>query len=135
MCREHAAQLRDAHPDITARGGDVIVIGTGDARYAKDVKDTLGLPFPVLVDDDGSAARVAALKKVTIVSALRPGPWVALVKAMRRSDRTTAGGKLGARVSQLGATFVVGPGARVRYEHLDRDIADHAPMAAVLAAL
>jgi hypothetical protein len=99
------------------------------------VKDTLDLPFPVLVDAAGAAARVAALKKVTIVTALRPGPWVAMVKAIRRTDRTTAGGRLGSRVSQLGATFVLGPRARVRYEHLDRDIADHAPMAAVLAAL
>jgi hypothetical protein len=38
-------------------------------------------------------------------------------------------------VTQLGATFVVGPGAQVRYEHLDEHSADHAPLDDVLEAL
>jgi hypothetical protein len=38
-------------------------------------------------------------------------------------------------VTQLGATFVVGPGDVVAYAHLDRDSTDHAPLDEVLAHL
>ena len=43
--------------------------------------------------------------------------------------------KAGKRVTQLGATFVVGPGNQVRYEHHDAFSSDHAPLDDVLAAL
>jgi hypothetical protein len=38
-------------------------------------------------------------------------------------------------VTQLGATFVLGPGETLRYEHVDEHSADHAPLDDVLAAL
>ncbi len=31
-------------------------------------------------------------------------------------------------MTQLGATFVIGPGEQVRYEHVDDHSADHAPL-------
>ena len=40
-----------------------------------------------------------------------------------------------ARVTQLGATFVLGPGDQVRYAHIDEHSADHASLDEVLAAL
>ena len=43
--------------------------------------------------------------------------------------------KSGKRVTQLGATFVIGPGGQVRYEHVDANSADHAPVDDVVAAL
>jgi hypothetical protein len=38
-------------------------------------------------------------------------------------------------VRQIGATFVIGAGDRVRYEHLDTDSTDHARIEEVVAAL
>jgi hypothetical protein len=38
-------------------------------------------------------------------------------------------------VTQLGATFVVGPGSTVRYAHIDRHSEDHAPLDTVLGKL
>lgn len=43
--------------------------------------------------------------------------------------------RAGRRVTQLGATFVVGPGDIVRYEYYDEHSADHAPVDDVLAAI
>ena len=40
-----------------------------------------------------------------------------------------------ARVTQLGATFVLGPGDRLTYEYIDADSTDHAPVADVLTAV
>jgi hypothetical protein len=37
-------------------------------------------------------------------------------------------------VTQLGATFVVGPGDQVRYSHVDPDSTDHAPVPDIFAA-
>jgi hypothetical protein len=53
--------------------------------------------------------------------------------------RATAAGKrqhkIGKRPKQLGATFVIGPGDTVRYEHIDKDVSDHAPEEEILEAL
>ena len=43
--------------------------------------------------------------------------------------------KAGKRVKQIGATFVIGAGDRVRYEHMDADSTDHADIDEVVAAL
>ena len=38
-------------------------------------------------------------------------------------------------MKQIGATFVLGAGNRVRYEHLDSDSTDHADLDEVVATL
>jgi AhpC/TSA antioxidant enzyme len=124
--------LRRSYPDITQRGADVVVIGTGNVAYAKAFVADEQIPFLVLVDDDARAARAAAVRKVNFVSLMGPKSWAATRRAWRDGFRIHKSGK---RVNQLGATFVVGPGPTVSYEHHDGDSADHAPVEAVLEAL
>ena len=91
------------------------------------------MPFPVLVDDDGEAARAASVRKVNMATLLAdPRSIGGALQARREGFRIKKSGK---RVNQLGATFVVGPGSQVHYEHLDAHTADHAPLADVLAAV
>jgi peroxiredoxin len=124
--------LREHYDEIRAAGGDVVAIGTGDVRYAEAfVRDT-GIPFPVLVDDDGEAADAASVRTLNWLNLLHPRTWRATREAGRRGHHTARPGK---RVRQIGATFVVAPGDVVRYEYLDDDSTDHAPIADVLAAL
>jgi len=124
--------LRRAYPDITARGADIVAIGTGDVRYARAFIDEEEIPFLVLVDDDAIAAHAASIIKVNFFKLLGPGTWGATRKTWRDGYRIHKNGK---RVNQLGATFVIGPGPTVHYEHLDADSTDHAPIDEVLAAL
>lgn len=125
--------MRSRYEDITAAGAEVVAIGTGDQRYAQAFVSEEDVPFPVLVDDDGSAARAASIKKVNPFSlVLDPRSIPGALQAYRDGFRIKKSGK---RVNQLGATFVVGPGSEVRYEHLDEHTADHAPLDEVLAAL
>ena len=124
--------MRRAYPDIAARGADVVAVGTGDVRYARAFVDEEQIPFLVLVDDDAVAARAASVAKVNFFKLLRPATWPATRKTWKAGYRIHKSGK---RVNQLGATFVVGPGDRVHYEHLDADSTDHAPVDEVLAAL
>ena len=124
--------MRRRYDDITATGAEVVAIGTGDQRYAAAFVKDEDVPFPVLVDDDGEAAGAASLRSAGVTGLVNPRVLAGSLKAFRGGSRQK---RSGARPMQLGATFVVGPGDAVRYEHLDADIADHAPIDDVLAAL
>jgi peroxiredoxin len=125
--------LRGRYDEITGRGAEVVAVGTGDVRYAAAFRDDEHIPFPVLVDDDAEAARAASIRRVGPLTLLfDPRSIGGARRAWRHGYRIHKSGK---RVNQLGATFVIGPGPVVRYEHLDSHTADHAPLEAVLAAL
>ena len=124
--------MRDHYDEITSQGGEVVAIGTSDERYASRFVEDEKVPFPVLVDDDGFAASYAAVRRATPWGLFDPRSFPGARRAHRAGFRIH---KSGARVTQLGATFVVGPGDVVRYEHVDEHTADHAPLAEVLAAL
>jgi hypothetical protein len=124
--------LRRRHDEIRSRGAEVVAIGTGDVRYAKAFVSDEQIPFPVLVDDDAAAARAASVRNASIFSLAGPRTWGGSRQAHRDGFRVHRSGK---RVTQLGATFVLGPGSRLRYEHVDAHSSEHAPLDEVLAAL
>ena len=108
-------------------------MGTANRAYAADFVEQEEIPFPVLVDDDGVAAAAGALPRVNPFRLLfDPRSLGGARRAHRAGHRI---GKPGKRTNQLGATFVLGAGGRVRYEHVDEHTADHAPLDDVLAAL
>ena len=124
--------MRRAYPDITSRGADVVAIGTGDVRYARAFVEQEEIPFLVLVDDEADAAHAASVRKVNFFTLMGPGTWAATRQRWREGYRIHKSGK---RVNQLGATFVIGPGPTVHYEHMDDDSTDHAPLDDVLEAM
>jgi peroxiredoxin len=124
--------LRERHDEITGLGAAVVAVGTGDRRYAAAFVDEEHIPFPVLVDDDARAAHAASLKTLSWFQLLHPRTWPATRATSKRGHHVHKAGK---RVKQIGATFVIGPGDRVRYEHMDTDSTDHAPIDEVVAAL
>jgi peroxiredoxin len=128
----HAAQLRRHLDQIHAAGAELIAIGTGDERYARAFVRQEKIPFPVLLDEDGEAAEAASLKIGGARALVGPRTILAATKGYATGHFQH---RIGKRPKQLGATFVVGPGDRVRYEHIDRDVADHAPIADVVAAI
>jgi peroxiredoxin len=124
--------LRGSYQEIRDKGAELVAIGTGDARYARAFIDDEDIPFPVLLDDEGDAAEAAAVKRGGMFDLAGPKTVVGALKATAAGHRQH---KTGRRPRQLGATFVVGPGDVVRYEHIDGDVSDHAPIEDVLAAL
>jgi peroxiredoxin len=124
--------LRDLDDKITGAGAELVAIGTGDQRYAAAFVQETGARFLVLVDDESLAADAASVRTVGWYRLLHPSTWSRSREAYRAGHRVHKAGK---RVRQLGATFVLGPGERVRYSHIDADSTDHAPVDAVLAAL
>jgi peroxiredoxin len=130
-CREHAVQLRDEYENLRRQGIELVAIGTGDERYAGAFVRDEKIPYLVLVDDDAKAARAASVGVASWYRLLHPTTWPATVATYRRGHRIHQPGK---RVTQLGATFVLGPGDQVRYSHVDADSTDHASVPEVLAA-
>jgi peroxiredoxin len=124
--------LREHYDEITALNADVVAIGTGDRRYAEAFVRDERIPFLVLVDDDGTAAQAASLRTLNWFQLLHPRTWKATRETSKRGYHVH---KSGTRVRQIGATFVVGAGDRVRYEHVDGDSTDHAPFDEIKAAL
>lgn len=125
--------MRGRYQEIRERGADVVAVGTGDVAYARRFVEEESVPFPVLVDDDGAAARAASIRNVNFATLLfDPRSMRGARQAHRQGFRIKKSGK---RVNQLGATFVVGPGRIVRYEHIDLHTADHAHVDEVLDAL
>jgi peroxiredoxin len=131
-CRDHAVQLRDRYEDLQRQGIDLVAIGTGDTRYAGAFVRDEQIPFLVLVDDDAKAAQAASVKVASWYGLLHWTTWSKSMEAWKRGARIHKAGK---RVTQLGATFVFGPGDQVRYSHVDADSTDHAPIPDVLAAV
>lgn len=124
--------MRDRDDEIAAAGGRTVAIGTGDQRYAAGFVAEERIPFLVLVDDDAEAANAASVRTLNWFELLHPRTWKATWQTSRRGHHTH---KPGARVKQIGATFVIGRGGRVRYEHLDDDSTDHADLDDVIAIL
>ena len=124
--------MRERYDEIRGVGADVVAIGTGDRHYAQAFVRDEQIPFLVLVDDDASAARAASLRTLNWFELLHPRTWKATRETSKRGHHIHKAGK---RVRQIGATFVIDTGDRVRYEHLDNDSTDHAEIDAVVAAL
>ncbi len=124
--------MRDANDKITGLGARTVAVGTGDRRYAEAFVRDEQIPYLVLVDDDARAAQAASIKSLDWFNLLHPRTWKATRETSKRGYHVHKAGK---RVRQIGATFVIGPGNRLRYEHFDRDSTDHAPVDAILTAL
>lgn len=124
--------MRDAHDKILAAGAGIVAIGTGNAKHARHFVEEENIPFPVLVDDDAEAAHAASVKRGSTWNVLGPKTYGDSFRTWRRGHKIHMAGK---RVFQLGATFVVGPGDTIRYEHIDQTTVDHAPLDEVFAAL
>jgi peroxiredoxin len=124
--------LRERYDEMTGLGAGIVAIGTGDRRYAEAFVRDERIPYLVLVDDDSAAAQAASLRTLSWSQLLHPRTWKATRETSKRGYHIHKAGK---RVRQVGATFVIGAGDRVRYEHLDADSTDHARIEELVAAL
>lgn len=125
--------MRGHYGEITGLGAELVAIGTGDVRYARAFIEEEQIPFSVVLDEEGVAAEAASVKRGSAVQILGPKAMRSALKAYSKGHRQKA--KLGRRPTQLGATFVIGPGDVVRYEHLDDHVGDHAPLEEIVGAL
>ncbi len=107
-------------------------IGTGGRRYAKAFIEDEGVPFPVLLDEDGTAAEIVGTGTIGATTLLRPGQLAAGFRSFSSGHRQRNSGR---RPMQLGATIVVSPDDTILYEDFEDYAGDHADIDEVIAAL
>ena len=123
--REHEAAFRQ-------KGAGLAAIGLGDRNYARLFREKSGITFPLLIDEQRQAYRVAGLRSANLLHLLRGDNLRARKRAQAAGHRQH---KLGKNPFQLGGSFVFAPGNLDRFAHLSRTFGDNAAPADLLAAL
>ena len=123
--RAHETEFRQA-------GARLAAIGLGDENYARAFREESGIGFPLLIDAERAAYRVAGLKKASLLHLLRRDNFAARKRAQAGGHRQH---KLGKDPLQLGGSFVFAPGNVDRYAHVSETFGDNAPVERLLAAV
>ena len=124
--------MRRHQSEIEGLGARIVAVGTGNAQFAAAFVRDEEIEFPVLVDEEGEAAKAIELGRTSALALLKPS----VVSGRRRAAAAGHTQKrTGPRPMQLGATLVIAPGGEVLYSHMDADVADHAPIEEILDAL
>jgi hypothetical protein len=124
--------LREREQSFRNKGAALAVVGLGDRHYARVFREDAGITFPLLIDEERRAYRVAGLGSANLLHLLRKD------NAASRKRARAAGHhqhKLGQDPFQLGGSFVFGPGNVDRYAHISETFGDNAAPDALLAAL
>ena len=124
--------MRRHQSEIEATGARIVAIGTGNRQFAAAFVHDESIRFPVLVDDKAEAAKAIELGRTSALGLLKPSVFAGRRRAASAGHTQK---RLGERPMQLGATLVIAPGGEVLYQHMDDDVADHAPIKEILEAL
>ena len=118
--------------EIREAGASLAAIGLGDTNYARLFRDETGVTFPLLIDEERRAYKVAGLRKANLLHLFRGHNFAARKEAKAAGHRQH---KLGKDPFQLGACFVFAPGNRDVFAHVSTTFGDNASVVKVLAAL
>jgi hypothetical protein len=124
--------LRDAEPEFREAGAGLAVVGLGDQAKARELRDEMRLPFPILVDESRVAYRAAGLRSGSLLHLLRPANFTARRRAKAAGFEQKFVGK---NPFQLGGSFVFGPGDVDVLSRPSETFGDNAPVADLLAAV
>ena len=131
FCKEQAAQLRAAKPEIEAAGGQLFFVGNGNVAFARDFKESFVPDCVVLTDPSTTSYGLLGTKR-GIRSTLAPRTWVAGIRALTsgsRQSRTRGEARL------LGGAAILDSKGEVRWRYLSLFAGDHPSTAVVLDAL
>ena len=85
--RAHESEFRQA-------GARLAAIGLGDAGYARAFREESGIGFPLLIDADRAAYRMAGLKKASLLHLLRRDNFAARKRAQAAATVSTSSGRI-----------------------------------------
>jgi hypothetical protein len=123
--REHESEFREA-------GATLAAIGLGDRRYAQEFRKETGIGFPLLIDEQRVAYRVAELRSASLLHMFRGSNASGRARAKAAGHRQH---RLGKNPFQLGGSFVFGPGNFDRFAHASETFGDNAAPSALLAVV
>ena len=118
-------------PAVQAAGGELIVIGSGTLVQAREFAGNVAKGLRVLTDPELVSFRAAGLQR-SVLRTLSPRSAGNVLRAFRGGHRQKG---VAGDPWQQGGTLVLGPHGVVRYHHVSKVMADHAPVREVLAAV
>lgn len=127
FCRMELCSISDVHPEIVARGADIVAIVPEREEFTKKLVRDNALPFRVLSDVDLDYTFALDL-------AIWAGPEIKDLYLERKLDLTRFQGNDGWFLP-IPATFVVGGDGTVAARYIDPDFRRRMEVDAILAAL
>ena len=124
--------MREHETEFRAKGATLAAIGLGDRNYARMFREDTGIAFPLLVDEQRLAYRVARLQNGNLLHLFRSDNASARRRAKAGGHRQH---KLGANPFQLGASFIFGPGNIDIYAHPSKTFGDNASAEEILRSI
>lgn len=124
--------MREHESEFSQKGARIAAIGLGDGNYGRLFREEAGITFPLLIDEERVAYRVAELGVGTLFQVLRSDNMAARRSAKKNGHRQH---KLGKNPFQLGGSFVFAPDNRDHYAHVSKTFGDNASISELLAAI
>jgi peroxiredoxin len=130
-CRDYLAQLREAHPQITAIGAGVVAVGGAAPYQARDLMDR-GMPFPCLLDPQHNLSRALDLGRIPWRAWLWPRTYVSYLRGARRARQ----GRISvADALRTPGVAIIDPQGRLAWIHRGETLGDYPPVRHVIAEL
>jgi peroxiredoxin len=123
--------LREAYSEFQARGAEVAIVTVDAPAQVAALCQRYQCEFPCLSDPRAEAYRAFGLERGGVAQVLTPR---IAFRAAAAALKGNYGGPIG-DIFQMGGTFVIDREGVVRYCYRNRDAADNAPVAEVLASL
>ena len=126
--------MREHEAEFSHKGARIVAIGLGDKNYGHLFREETGITFPLLIDEERIAYRVAELGVGNLFHIFRADNMAARRKAKKSGHRQHMD-KLGRNPFQLGGSFVFSPDNRDLYAHVSKTFGDNASISELLAAI
>lgn len=135
--------MREHETEFHQKGARIAAIGLGDKNYGHLFREETGITFPLLIDEERIAYRLAGLGMANPLHIFRADNMAARKKAKRDGHRQHMD-NLGQLIGmldhdknpfQLGGSFVFSPDNRDLYAHVSETFGDNASIAELLAAI
>ena len=124
--------MREHEAEIKKRGASLAAVGLGDRTYAKLFRQETKIDFPLLIDEERTAYKIAGLRSANVLHLLRGDNAKAKERASAAGHRQHS---LGKNPFQLGGSFLFAPGNVDLFAHVSETFGDNAPVAKLIAAL
>lgn len=125
LCRQYVAGLVKVYTDFLDVGVQLVAVGTGGRRYAREFVEKRSIPFTVLVDKYLRTHEIIGTKSGHPLGLLKPKVLASGVRAFKSGQRQ---GKTGPHPFVFGAAHVIEAGGELRYAWLNGDYNDNAPI-------
>ncbi len=130
FARQQAAAIIKIQAELNTLGVSLVAIGNGSPEQARDFADKFGFTGELFVDEGLQTYKAFGLKR-GFWKTLGPASVVRGFKTMGQGFRQ---GRSAGDLWQQGGIFVIGPGNRILFSHINERAGDQADPKAVLEA-